>query len=67
MDILLGVVLLAIYLLFCYFTILVTFVAADEPATSIWTIMAVVLWAILILLGGELGHILALRWPGTCV
>lgn len=66
-DILLGILLLAVYLLLCYFTILLTFVAADEPATSGWTIMAVILWAVRILIGGELGHVLALRWPGTCI
>ena len=67
MDILLGVLLLGIYLVLCYFTILVTFVAADEPATSAWTFVAVILWAFLILIGGELGHVVALRWPGTYV
>lgn len=66
-DILLGILLLGIYLFLCYFTILATFVAADEPSTSAWTIMAVILWAVLILIGGELGHVVALRWPGTCV
>jgi hypothetical protein len=67
MDILLGAFILCAYLFFCYLTVLITFVAADEPETSAWTIIAVILWAFLILIGGELGHVLALHWPGTCV
>jgi len=67
MDILLGALLLCIYLFLCYVTILITFVAVDEPVNSAWTILAVILWAFLIVLGGELGHVVALRWPGIYV